>query len=87
MHIAQGVRLFEIFDFFHIVVKNKMHAVAPNIGYFKYIILKFKTFTYDNNSKIIYSFCMCGADIPPCKKGPTRGRVVTLKTGRQQVPG
>ena len=42
-----------------------LRVVVPNTSYLKPIILKFKTLIYNNNGKIIYSFCTHGGFTPP----------------------
>ena len=57
MHIAQEVPvLFEIFYFLTQWYKTKLRAIVPT-NYFKPFILKFKTFIYISNSKIMDNFC------------------------------
>ena len=38
--------------------RTKLRAIVFITNYFKLIILKFKTFIYNNNNEIIYNFCM-----------------------------
>ena len=40
--------------------RTKLRATVPNTNYFKPIILKFKKFNYNSNTKIICNFCMYG---------------------------
>ena len=69
MLIAQEVQLlFDIFDFFNTVVQGKSRAIVHNTNYFKPFILKFKTFVYNSNSKIIYNFCMNRGNTPPVRE-------------------
>ena len=39
-----------------------MRTIVPNRNYFKPIILKFKTFIYNSDSKTIYNFCTYGGN-------------------------
>ena len=58
--------LFEIFDFFNTVgYRTKLCANVPKINYFAPIILKFKKFIYNSNTKIIHKFYIDGAILPP----------------------
>ena len=41
-----------------------MQLYLNNEDYFKPIILKFKTFIHNSNSKIAYNFCTCGGNGP-----------------------
>ena len=45
--------------------RTKLRAIVWNTNYFKPIILKFKTFIYNSNIKIMYNFCMHGGNTPP----------------------
>ena len=47
-----------------------MPAVVPNTNYFKPIILKFKIFIYNRNSKIKYKFAYVGAKKRSARAGP-----------------
>ena len=38
--------------------KTKLHAIVPNADYFKPIILKFKTFIYNSDSKFMYNLLL-----------------------------
>ena len=48
---------------------SKCHAIVPNTDYFKPIILKFKIFIYNSNSKVIYNLCLCGGNILFVREG------------------
>ena len=55
---------------------TKLRAIVPNRNYYKPIILKFKIFIYNNNSKIMYNFCIYGGNTPPVGGEVTpRGRI------------
>ena len=45
--------------------RTKLCAIVPNRNYFKPIILKFKTFIYNSDSKIIYNFSTYGVNTLP----------------------
>ena len=61
---------------------TKLHAIVSNADYFKLIILEFKTFIYNSNSKIIHTFCMCGSDTASCKeKVPSSGGEKNFNSG------
>ena len=45
--------------------RTKLRAMIPNANYINPIILKFKTFIYKRNCKIIYNFIICGCNTPP----------------------
>ena len=44
--------------------RTKLRAIVSNTNYFKPIILKFKMYIYNSNSKITYSFCIHGGNTP-----------------------
>ena len=44
---------------------TKLWAIVSNTNYFKPNILKFKTFIYNSNCKIIYNFCIYGCNTLP----------------------
>ena len=43
--------------------RTKLRAIIPNTNYFKPIILRFKIFVYNRNSKTMYNFCICRGNI------------------------
>ena len=66
MHIVHEVPLFlAIFDIFNTAVRTKLRAIVPKANYVNPITLKLKTFIFNNNSKIIYIFCICGSNTSP----------------------
>ena len=70
MHIVKDVQmLFEILISLTVWYRTKLHAIVPNMNYFKPIILKFKIFIYNSESKIIYNFCMYEGNAPPIGGG------------------
>ena len=63
MHIAQEVPLFLlIFDIFNTALRIILRAIIPNADYIIPIIFKL---IYNNNSKIIYNFYICGDNTVP----------------------
>ena len=44
--------------------RTNKRTIAPNASYFKPIILIFKALIYNNNSEIVYTFYVCGDNIP-----------------------
>ena len=46
---------------------TKLHAIVPNMNYFKPVILKFKTFIYNSNNKIMHNFVYLEATLPPVR--------------------
>ena len=58
-----------------LLYRTKLRAFVLNANYFKPNILKFKTFIYNSNSKIMHNFCMCRSNTPPSKEEiPSRWR-------------
>ena len=47
------------FSSFNTVVKDKIVCIVPNTNCFKPVILKFKIYIYNSNSKIIYKLFVC----------------------------
>ena len=65
--------------------RTKLRAIAPKTNNFMTIILQFKTFIYNRNSKIIYYFYLYEDSTPPVGGGEVislRGNFLNIVTFR-----